>query len=111
MRPHALHPGAIQGKEGIKFCHLATLDLDPVLLAGDVQRREAVERARVRVGLAVEQQLGHPHVPAVRRHVEGGQVVDGDLVDGGLVVQQDPRGVDVVALSGNSVEIVFESFC
>ena len=22
--PHALHPGAIQGKEGIKFCHLAT---------------------------------------------------------------------------------------
>ena len=25
MRPHALHPGLIQGKEGIKFCHLATL--------------------------------------------------------------------------------------
>ena len=25
MCPHALHPGAIQGKEGIKFCHLATL--------------------------------------------------------------------------------------
>ena len=25
MRPHTLHPGAIQGKEGIKFCHLATL--------------------------------------------------------------------------------------
>ena len=24
-RPHALHPGTIQGKEGIKFCHLATL--------------------------------------------------------------------------------------
>ena len=23
--PPALHPGAIQGKEGIKFCHLATL--------------------------------------------------------------------------------------
>ena len=23
--PHALHPAAIQGKEGIKFCHLATL--------------------------------------------------------------------------------------
>ena len=28
MRPHALHPGAIQGKEGIKFCHLATLTCD-----------------------------------------------------------------------------------
>ena len=25
LLPHALHPGAIQGKEGIKFCHLATL--------------------------------------------------------------------------------------
>ena len=24
---HALHPGAIQGKEGIKFCHLVTLFL------------------------------------------------------------------------------------
>ena len=24
LRPHALHPGGIQGKEGIKFCHLAT---------------------------------------------------------------------------------------
>ena len=23
--PHALHPSAIQGKEGIKFCHLATM--------------------------------------------------------------------------------------
>ena len=28
LAPHALHPGAIQGKEGIKFCHLATLDVD-----------------------------------------------------------------------------------
>ena len=27
LRPHALHPGAIQGKEGIKFCHLATPDV------------------------------------------------------------------------------------
>ena len=25
LRPHTLHPGAIQGKEGVKFCHLATL--------------------------------------------------------------------------------------
>ena len=25
MRPHALHPGTIQEKEEIKFCHLATL--------------------------------------------------------------------------------------
>ena len=27
--PQALHPGAIQGKEGIKFSHLATLILHP----------------------------------------------------------------------------------
>ena len=27
MRPLALYPGAIQGKEGIKFCHLATLQV------------------------------------------------------------------------------------
>ena len=25
LRPYPLHPGAIPGKEGIKFCHLATL--------------------------------------------------------------------------------------
>ena len=29
MRPPALHPGAIQGKEGIKFCYLATLCTTP----------------------------------------------------------------------------------
>ena len=38
LRPHALHPGAIQGKEGIKFCHLATLPFKSityrVVLAG-----------------------------------------------------------------------------
>ena len=27
VAPHTLYPGAIQGKEGIKFCHLATLRL------------------------------------------------------------------------------------
>ena len=25
LHPHTLHPGAIQGKEGIKFCHLAIM--------------------------------------------------------------------------------------
>ena len=33
LRPHALHPGAIQGKEGIKFCHLATLKVTATLTA------------------------------------------------------------------------------
>ena len=27
IAPPALHPGTIQGKEGIKFCHLATMHL------------------------------------------------------------------------------------
>ena len=31
IAPHALHPGAIQGKEGIKFCHLVTFLLGPRL--------------------------------------------------------------------------------
>ena len=31
MRPHALHPGTIQGKEAIKFCHLATLETRPAI--------------------------------------------------------------------------------
>ena len=31
--PHTLHPGTIQGKEGIKFCHLATLRSVPLSLS------------------------------------------------------------------------------
>ena len=37
LRPHALHPGAIQGKEGIKFCHLAT-SLQGRLLDGGAEQ-------------------------------------------------------------------------
>ena len=62
-------------------------DLDPVLLAGDVQRREPVEGPGVGVGLAVEQQLGNPHVAAVGSHVEGRQVVHSYFIHGGLVVK------------------------
>ena len=38
LRPHALHPGAVQGKEGINFCHLATLQPQPssTLLNGGI---------------------------------------------------------------------------
>ena len=53
--PHALHPCAIQGKEGIKFCHLATLLVptlsylyaavpDPRPGGGGVDREEDGER-------------------------------------------------------------------
>ena len=32
LGPHTIHPGTIQGKEGIKFCHLATLTTDNATL-------------------------------------------------------------------------------
>ena len=38
LRPHALHPGTIQEKEGIKFCHLATLR-EPTYANAVVQRQ------------------------------------------------------------------------
>ena len=40
---NALHPGAIQGKEGIKFCHLATLQ-------ASTSGRETSSRATARSG-------------------------------------------------------------
>ena len=42
IAPHALHPGAIQGKEGIKFCYLVTQVTVPV----EVQQRAAEEAWR-----------------------------------------------------------------
>ena len=65
-------------------------DLDPVLLAGDVKRGEPVESASVGIGLAVEQELGHPDVAAVGSHVQGRQVVDRHFIHWGLVVKQNP---------------------
>ena len=41
--PHALHPGAIQGKDGIKFCHLAPLG--PGHLSALYPRRAGEDRA------------------------------------------------------------------
>lgn len=84
---------------GLRFDHLGgRLDgravlqqelhhLDAILLARDVERRKAVQGARVRIGFPVEQQLGDPHVPAVRRNVKRGQVVDGHLVHRRPMVQ------------------------
>ena len=41
IAPPTLHPGAIQGKEGIKFCHLAILSVGGhVALARRVQERQ-----------------------------------------------------------------------
>ena len=76
-------------------------DFDAVLLAGDVERRESVERARVGVRLAVQEELRDADVAAVRRHVQRRQVVDGHLVHGRPVVQQDARRVHVVPLGGH----------
>ena len=73
--------------------------LDAVLLARNVQRREAVEGARVHVGPVVEQQLGDLDVAAVGSHVQRGQVVAGGLVDElGRVVEEDAGRLDMVAL-------------
>ena len=54
LRPHALHPGAIQGKEGIKFCHLATLiegglEMEFNGLVDDDDESEGDEGERLRV--------------------------------------------------------------
>ena len=47
MRPHALHPGAIQGKEGIKFCHLATLAAGAARAEALVEMEAAAEDERL----------------------------------------------------------------
>ena len=69
-----------------------------ILLAGDMQRREAVEGPCVRVGFAVEQQLRHPYVSTMRGHVQRRQIVDRYLVHRCPMVQQHSRRVHVVAL-------------
>ena len=43
--PHTLHPGAIQGKEGITFCHLATLTSHLSIL---IARDSVVSRGHAR---------------------------------------------------------------
>ena len=51
IAPHALHPGAIQGKEGIKFCHLATLFQPPgrIRSSGKFESAQHADRRRLRV--------------------------------------------------------------
>ena len=43
----ALHRGAIQGKEGIKFCHLATLSADVSNGGGGVGKSEAGDAVKL----------------------------------------------------------------
>ena len=59
--PHALHPGAIQGKEGIKFCHLATSAAAPDSLF------EMRGKERLRVGEGEDEE----DVPYNEKHLEG----------------------------------------
>ena len=44
--PHALHPGTIQGKEGIKFCHLATIVCGSIIcrLGGSFKAQNSKDR-------------------------------------------------------------------
>ena len=61
LRPHALHPGAIQGKERIKFCHLATLRLGG---RGQLVHDERLQRLLLHLRLL---QGSHQAVPEGRR--------------------------------------------
>ena len=75
----ALHPGAIQGKEGIKFCHLATL-VEGVREQGDAdtharprRRRQDDHTLQAEAG-AVGQHDPHGGVQRGDRHLQERQV-------------------------------------
>ena len=71
--PHILHSGAIQGNEGIKFCHLATLnpitvrelrpphhgDVERVGRADGDERHEAADERRQRLKIKSKGLLGY----------------------------------------------------
>ena len=73
-------------------------DFDAVLLAGNVQGREAIESARVGIRFAIEQELGDADMSTMGRNVQGSQIVDCHLIDGRLVMKKDPRGIYMIAL-------------
>lgn len=73
-------------------------NLDAILLASDMERREAVQSPRVWIGLSIEQQLGDPDVAAVRGNVERGQIIDGHLVHWSTMIQQHSCSIHVVSL-------------
>ena len=56
------------------------------------------QSASVSLGPLVQQHFAHAVVTAVGRHVEGGQVVQGDVVDLRVVLEELPDAVHVVAL-------------
>ena len=45
LRPHDLHPGTVQGKEGIKFFHLATLRVEIDLQSSSSSNSSTLHRA------------------------------------------------------------------
>lgn len=47
-------------------------DLDPVLLAGNVEGREPIKGSRIRVRTPVQEQFRHPHVATVGSYVQRG---------------------------------------
>ena len=60
IAPPTLHPGAIQGKEGIKFCHLAILSVGGhVALARRVQERQGYRCHRAIATTRRDQKLLH----------------------------------------------------
>ena len=85
--PHALHPGAIQGKEGIKFCHLATLirswkTMPPRVKAAVIERERRSESEQLS---SLSPDLLRRTYPAVKSiESEAGSVADARL-QGSLV--------------------------
>ena len=73
-------------------------DLDPVLLAGNVERSEAVEGSCVRIGFAVQKKLCHTDMSTVGCYVESSQVIHCHLIHWGSVVQQDTCRIHVISL-------------
>lgn len=72
--------------------------LDPVLLASDVEWRESVQSPRIRVRTPVQEEFSHPHVSTVGGHVQGSQIIDSHLVDGGAMREQLAGGLHMVPL-------------
>jgi len=71
---------------------------NPVLLAGDVERSEAIKGSGVGISLAVQQQFGHTDMATVGRHMQGSEVVHRHLIHGGPMIQQDACCIHMITL-------------
>ena len=106
--PPSVHWTILKGTKylggGFDWCMVFEKQLnnfDAILFTGDMQWRETVERPGIRVGFSIQEEFDHPNMTTMGGDVESCQVVDGHLVNGCAMVQQDAGGVDVVALGSH----------